>query len=265
MAGPPELPPIGIPEPPPASEPTQPEVEPEAQPQPQSDPLTVPETGPAPTPVPGPPAGSGPPPPPPPPPDATRHPADTYGDPAKANVADPFATDPEPRRPRITPPIPTWKMVGLGVSAGVTATSLAVAIGLAIPLRRSENGRGELSDEIRAEAEASLDTVAPVDPDQGTRQICDQALSEPNPNQPGRVYNASVGEPCLRGSKLALGANVAWGIAGIGLVSTAVFAGLLFLRPAGSSKRAHRQHRRVYFAAGPSAHRGWNIATRVSF
>lgn len=263
MAGPPELPPIGIPDAPPSEEaPPEPEQPAEAEP----EPLAVPDAEPAMTPVPGPPPGSGPPPPPPPPPDSTRHPANTYGDPATANrgPSDIGSDEPE-RRPMIVRPIPTWKTVGLATSAGVAGTSMIVAIALGIPTARAARGQGDISNEINARAEASLGTDAPIDPDQGTKQICAQALTEPDPNQPGRVYNASVGEPCRRGAKLALGSSVAWGVTGVALVSTAVFTGLLFLRPRGASARAQRQHRRVWFAAGPSPQRGWNVATRVRF
>lgn len=169
------------------------------------------------------------------------------------------------RRPWIHRPIPMWKTVGLATSAGVAGTATFVALALSIPTLRSRQGKGRLTEEIEAEAEASLGTEAPVDPDQGTSRICAQALSQPAPDQPGRVYNASVGELCVRGQKMALGGTVAWGIAGAGLVSTAVFTGLLFLRPKGASGRALRRDRQVWFAAGPSPQRGWSVATRVRF
>lgn len=165
----------------------------------------------------------------------------------------------------IARPIPTWKTVGLATSAGVAGTSIIVGLVLGIPSFRASRGEGRLSEEIVARAEASVGTAAPIDPDQGTKQICAQALDEPDPNQPGSVYNASVGEPCRQGAKAALGASIAWGVAGVALVSTAVFTGLLFLRPKGTSARAQRQHRRVWFAAGPSPNRGWSVATRVRF
>ena len=142
--------------------------------------------------------------------------------------------------------------------------SIIAGIGFSIPVARSRRGVGRLSDEIKAAAEDSVGTPFEVDPNQGTQQICDQALREPS-GQSDRVHNAEVGELCLRGHRLATRASISWAFAGIGLVSTAVFTGLLFAKPRGARARAHRQHRRVYFATGPSSHRGWSVATRVRF
>jgi len=149
---------------------------------------------------------------------------------------------------------PRWKKAGLGVGIALAALGLGGALGLGIPVLRSTNGQGALSDDIRSEAEASLDTVAPVDPDQGTRQICDQALNEPDPvNQPGDVYNADVGRPCRRGQNMELGANISWGVFGLGMALTITFTTLLLVHKKEPSATALRRRN---FRLGVSPNRG---------
>jgi len=123
-------------------------------------------------------------------------------------------------------PRPKWKKALLGTSVGLVVVGAAFA-GLAF------GGRRSLQDEVVREAEASLDTVAPVDPDQGTQQMCDQALNEPDPvSQPGDVYNADVGRPCRQGMLLTRVGTAMIVVGSIGLLGTIAGTTLFFVRRA---------------------------------
>ena len=123
-------------------------------------------------------------------------------------------------------PRPLWKKALLGGSIGVTVLG---ALGAALAL----GSVPAAEEEARNAAEESIGTDVEVDPDQGARNICNQALHVPDPvNQPGDVYNAAVGEPCRRGRfRVRLGTGMIV-VGSLGLIGTALGTTLFFVRRA---------------------------------
>ena len=214
------------------------------------------------------------------------------GDPTASptTLADPFARRGEAPGSRgeapgsrgdrlIARPIPRWKTIGLGVSAGVMAASFVTALGLTIPVLQSRDRRGPLYARVERAARASLSdgigdgdagTGVPndVDPDAVNRSgepidACALARTTPVPDMPDAVYNAEVAHQCDRAQTVATAATGMWVVFGLSTISTAVFTGLLFARSSGATRSAVRRHQ-PRLGAGPSRG-GWALRASVHF
>lgn len=135
-------------------------------------------------------------------------------------------------------PIPRWKLIGLGVSGGLFAGSLATAIGTTVVIQKP-NGR--VYKELIQSAEDSLNDDKPendVDPDM-SGDLCEAARVEPNPDEePGAVTNAAVTKVCNKADALATTATATWITTGVFGAATIVFTVLLFAnkeKPAASA------------------------------
>lgn len=156
-------------------------------------------------------------------------------------------------------PVPRWKAVGLGVSAGVFMGGALSYVGLHVWLNHG------LQDDLRAEAQASLmdeKELNDVDPD-GVVDICEYARSRPTDEQgnplgnEGEVRNARITGLCNKGEDRARIANIMGVVGLVGLVSTVTFTTLLFVHrePAGKTARAWRE-RRMQAGLGSTPGRG---------
>ena len=138
---------------------------------------------------------------------------------------------------------PTWKKAGLGVSATLAALGLVGVFVFAIPSLRSERGKGWTHKLVSDAAKDSQSTPQPVNPDQGTTQICKEARDEPNPEQPGKVYNKEVGEACQISEGAAIAGTASLVTLAVGGVLTATFTTLMFVHKKKSpSDTALRRH-----------------------
>ncbi|MEM6993091.1 MAG: hypothetical protein AAF721_21440, partial [Myxococcota bacterium] len=167
-------------------------------------------------------------------------------------VADPFADeaeDADERSPSIIRPIPRWKRIGLGVSAGVAVATLIPAIGLTISLARSNRDQGIFARNVFEAAERTRNTPYALQPNQGVTGLCHEAWQTPM-GSGGGVYNAEVAQECRKGSFAASFANGLWVTAGFAVVSTAVFTGLLFAKDRRKSARSPLQRRQVRLGGG---------------
>jgi len=161
------------------------------------------------------------------------------------------------------PDPPTWKWVGLGVSAGLAAASLGTAIGTTIAV----GPNGSVRRDLDAAADDSLGDNSPSnDVDRrAVDDVCAFAREEINPQQePGAVRNAEVTKVCNRGDALATTATATWITSGVFLVSTAVFTTLLFVRKADRTARALRTHE-VAFGGAPTRDGGMMLGGKFSF
>jgi len=124
-------------------------------------------------------------------------------------------------------PRPTWKLAGVGVSAGLTLASLATAIGTTIAI--SDNG--PIRKELIAAAERSLTDDKPsnnVDP-ATPGDLCPIARNAPDPSRPDEVTNAEMTRICIKAENVAAAATFSWVATGVFALSTAVFTTLLFV------------------------------------
>lgn len=147
-------------------------------------------------------------------------------------------------------PMPTWKWVGLGTSAGVFVVSLGSTIGMGVWLTSPNGFRADLLEA----AAASLQDDNPsndIDPNASAGiDLCELASEQPvdpggQPLSPGSsIRNRAVFQVCRQGSIVRtamLGTAVVAAISG---VSTVVFTTLLFVRPRRSNgASAWRSHR----------------------
>jgi hypothetical protein len=171
-------------------------------------------------------------------------------------VADPVVDD-EPigddepvKKPEPTPrdkkyiwgpnkPIPKWKKIGIGVSAGFFVASLGTAIGLTVATQKT------LRDKLVDTANESLTDVYPpghpmegelneannVDPTQAS-DICFVAREHPpeDTTNPDSVRNKEVTEVCNVADGVEKGQYAAWAATAIFGVATIAFTVLIFVK-----------------------------------
>lgn len=162
-------------------------------------------------------------------------------------------------------PQPRWKLIGLGVSAGVTAVAAGATIGMGVWLTSKDVG---FREELLEAANASLTDENPsndVDPNLPDGiNLCEYARSRPSDEngtplgQPGEVRNSAVVRVCGKGETIRK-AQLATGIvAGVGLASTLVFTVLLFVHREPARASAWRRHR-LYVGADPVPGQGVSL------
>jgi len=119
-------------------------------------------------------------------------------------------------------PTPTWKWVGLGVSAGLAAASLGTAVGTSLAIRRD----GPVYDEMIDAAEDSLTDGKEsndVDPNSDA-DLCEAARRHPAGDpDPNTVTNAAVTRVCNKADALAKTATATWVTTGIFAASAVAF------------------------------------------
>lgn len=159
---------------------------------------------------------------------------------------------------------PTWKWVGLGVSAGLAAASLGTAIGTTIAVSPNGSVRRDLND---AADESLQDSSPSNDVDRrAVDDVCKAAREEINPvAEPGAVRNASITEICNRGDALATSATVTWITSGVFLASTAVFTTLLFVRKKDSATARKMIEHGVSVGGAPTPDGGLLVGGRMRF
>ncbi|GEM_PF-5488602 len=160
-------------------------------------------------------------------------------------------------------PFRKWKLAMVGVSGGLFVGSLVAGIGLTVAL----GPNGKIRKELVATAAASLEDDRPsndVNPN-SEQDLCVLAQTPPDPNVPSQVTNAAVTEVCVRAERLASGATAAWAMAGVSMVSTAVFAVLLNVHmDDGRAARFMRKHQ-VGFGVAPLLEGGVTVSGGVRF
>lgn len=122
-------------------------------------------------------------------------------------------------------PMPTWKKVGVGVSAGLFVAGLASAIGLTVAVKVT------LRRKLLAEVDASQDDANENnDIDRSSDNLCDAArATPPGETNPNKVTNAKVTKVCNTADGVAKAQLAAWiGTAVFG-VATATFVTLMFV------------------------------------
>lgn len=130
---------------------------------------------------------------------------------------------------------PTWKRAGLGVGIGLAVAGLGVGIGLGLQVKPAEDEVGKRV----LETDSIAGTAIPPENRGSVDQICDKALSEPEPN---KVFNKEVGEACLRGRGFNTGANVGWAVFGVGMATTIAFTVLLLVHKKQPGMETARRH-----------------------
>jgi len=162
------------------------------------------------------------------------------------------------RPPRTSAPSRTPLAVGLGVSAGLAATMLAVSLGTGLS-RAQEPFQGAAFTKIHEAAKASYSDADPnnnVDYGQG-REMCSVDTITRNPK---------VADACAHWSNLGTVAIATGVVAGVFVLGTAVFTGLL-----ARHKRRHGgmptrfDGRRVQLGAAPRLEGGWTMAAALRF
>lgn len=153
-------------------------------------------------------------------------------------------------------PTPTWKWVGLGVSAGLLVASVAAAGGLTYAICSESDPHcvsdGPLRKElIETAEESSQDGIPSNDIDPASEDICAAARVTPAGAEAGSVTNAAVTRVCNRADGFVTAANVSWGLVGVSAVSTIIFTTLLFVHREEPGAQALRR-RKVEVSAGPT-------------
>lgn len=121
-------------------------------------------------------------------------------------------------------PIPTWKLVGVGVSGGLFVVGVASFVGATVAV----GPNGPIRKELLAAAEASLTDDKPsndIDPN-SSGDLCEAARASPNPDQPELVTNLSVTVICNKSDQVATMGTAMTIVAGVSALSTITF-GLL--------------------------------------
>lgn len=153
---------------------------------------------------------------------------------------------------------PTWKKAGLGVSATIAALGLVGVFVFAIPSYRSvERAKGWTHNLVVDAARESQETPQPVDPNQGTQRICDQALEKPNAGDPtaenpDAVYNAEVGKKCQIANGAATAGTASIIALAVGGVLTATFVTLMFVHKKKEPSDTALSRHQVRFGVSPT-------------
>lgn len=136
-------------------------------------------------------------------------------------------------------PMPTWKIAAVGTSAGITVVFLAAAIGTTVALHTTL--RNKLLDEVDASHE---DDNPNNDIDRSEGDLCGAARATP-PNEPSanKVTNAKVTQVCNTADGVRRSALGLWIASGVGLLATAAFTTLLFVRRGPPSPQTARRLR----------------------
>ncbi|MFV8750398.1 hypothetical protein ACNOYE_07590 [Nannocystaceae bacterium ST9] len=159
-------------------------------------------------------------------------------------------------------PRPRWKLVGLGVTGGLTVAALGTAIGTTIAI----GNNGPIRKDLLAAAQDSLDDDKPsndIDPNSSS-DLCQLARTPPDPSKPNEVTNASVTKVCIKADNVATAATVSWVATGVFAVATVAFTVLLFVhkdKPAASAMRK----RNVRFGAAPVGGGGFMVGGGMNF
>ncbi|HET6584299.1 MAG TPA: hypothetical protein VFG69_12640, partial [Nannocystaceae bacterium] len=173
--------------------------------------------------------------------------------------------EPKPRNKKyvwgLDKPVPRWKAVGLGVSAGLFVVSLGTAIGLTVATRTT------LRDKLVRTANESLHDVYPAnDPRAGmnnpmndvdptvTPDICKEARSHPEDDttHPDSVKNKKVTEVCNVADGVERGQFAAWAGTAVFGVATIAFTVLLFVKKNDSAAAAAAWRHQLRMGAAPS-------------
>jgi hypothetical protein len=173
--------------------------------------------------------------------------------------------EPEPRDRKyewgLQKPIPKWKKVGLGVTAGVGGAAMIAGIAMQVVL--STKLRKDLLDEVDASADDDGDGILDVDDmddpstpmfdeanenntiSRGEKDLCKAARV--SPMNDGNVTNAKVTEVCNVASGVQAGRTAAFVAGGVLLAGAVVFTILLFVhkKKGGAAEAMHRRDLRI--------------------
>jgi hypothetical protein len=170
-------------------------------------------------------------------------------------------------------PRPRWKKIGLGVSAGLMAVSLAGGIIFGVPALLSTRKKGRLYEDLIKAADASLtDSEAEIaagstpgfnDVDRTiVQEICSDApgsggareqLTPDGPNSQSGVRNRDITKQCTKGETYATIGTASWVTFGVATASTILFTTLMFVHKKGKGESALLR-RGVQFGAAPTRH-----------
>jgi hypothetical protein len=159
-------------------------------------------------------------------------------------------------------PRPTWKLVGVGVSGGLTVAALATAVGTSLAI----GPNGSIRRELIAAAEASLLDDRPsndVDPNT-SGDLCEIARTPPDPSRPDEVTNAQMTRICIKADNVATAATMSWVATGVFALSTIVFTTLLFVRKQDATVAKLREHK-VGFGGAPLRDGGFVLGGSFKF
>ncbi len=182
---------------------------------------------------------------------------DDDGDPVEETPESPYVWG--PYKPR-----PTWKKVGLGVSATVMIAGLTTGIvtgvlGSVVYANRVEDRKNALAaNDIDGD---ELTVLSDAEEEELTRagkgnKACDIAqiparFRYPNENRANAVIDADAARYCVEGQQLTRVANIGWGVFAVGAVATTVFTVLHFVhRDKGPTSDARRRSFRL--TGGPA-------------
>jgi hypothetical protein len=162
-----------------------------------------------------------------------------------------------------SPDTARWKIVGVGVSGGLTVAWLATAMGTSLAIR----DEGPIYDELIEAAEDSLTDAKPsndIDPNTD-EDLCKLARAHPvGDPDPNTVTNGPVTEVCNKADRVAAAATASWVATGVFAASTAAFATLLFVRRESPAARAFIR-RGVTLGASPTRSGGLALAAGMRF
>lgn len=159
-------------------------------------------------------------------------------------------------------PRPTWKIVGLGVTGGLTLAALGTAIGTTVAIGDS----GPIRRDLIAAAEASLEDDKPandIDPN-SNGDLCALAQAVPDPMFPNQVTNKAVTEVCLRADRVAAVATASWVATGVFAIGTLAFTTLLFVHKEDPTAAKLLKHE-VEFGGAPLQGGGFALGGSFSF
>jgi hypothetical protein len=202
----------------------------------------------------------------------------TVTDEPSTNFGDTDTPTPKPRDKKyvwgLDKPVPRWKAVGLGVSAGLFVVSLGTAIGLTIATRTT------LRDKLVRTANESLRDVYPEDdPRAGqnnpmndvdptvTPDICAEARSHPEDDvdNPKSVKNKKVTEVCNVADGVEKGQFAAWAGTAVFGVATIAFTVLLFVKKNDSAAAAAAWRHDLRLGAAPTRGGGLSFGASMKF
>lgn len=160
-------------------------------------------------------------------------------------------------------PRPTWKLAGVGVSAGLTVAALGTAIGTTLAI----GPKGSIRRDLLAAAENSLTDDKPsndIDPNTSA-DLCPIARTPPDPSKPDEVTNAAVTKVCNKADNLATAATISWVATGVFALSTAVFTTLLFVHKKDGGAAAKLIEHDVGFGGAPLHEGGFVLGGSFRF
>ena len=158
-------------------------------------------------------------------------------------------SEPEPRDRKyewgLHKPIPKWKKVGLGVTAGVGGAALIAGIVMQVLLETKL--RNDLLDAVDASA---MDNNPDNDISRGEDDLC--AAARVSPQDDGNVTNASVTRVCNKADGVETGRTIAFVGGGVLMAAAITFTVLLFVhKKKGNDGAAALQRRGLKIGATP--------------